>query len=394
VLEYFLCRDEEVHWPEGYLLFPKWLKGGVKNGQELFRQKMAKCAKELTRKYGLDVTFKGNRKRKADRWSLVAPGIITNITEVEQHYQKAKKSFEEWENLAEGPQPLLASEALAAAKAELLEALKIYPNDLESHVLLARCYENLQAGDVSLQEIESTVRSSWEYLSGRHRAIEALRHLVEVKQEAPLQALVEYVNRNPALSQVGRCKQVLQKWFLPAIAERDPALAELRDLLNQLGATNDEAKLRKLVEGFLRLPCILEVVRESEAMMEAVSGFMTESGELDVSRIQELSKCRFDTIKEFQAYLRTTLRGIGKGHRAEDRPRRGPELPDSIRRRIKEMERVEQVLQNELGRKPSKDELEEALKVQLKWGPDDLKEMMPYRRRPQGKRRPRPPKDM
>jgi DNA-directed RNA polymerase specialized sigma subunit len=107
-----------------------------------------------------------------------------------------------------------------------------------------------------------------------------------------------------------------------------------------------------------------------------------------------LSKRRFDTVKEFQAYLRATLRGIGEGHRAEDNPGRGPELPESIRRKMRQLSRVQQDLQGELGREPSQGEIEEALKERLKWGPDDLNEMLPHRRRPQGKPRARPPKGM
>ncbi|MCX5684063.1 MAG: sigma 54-interacting transcriptional regulator [Planctomycetota bacterium] len=394
VLEYFLWKNEDVRWVEGHLIFPRWLIKGVKNGQELFRQKMTKCSKALMEKHSLAVRFEGNLKDKSDRWKLVAPRITTNITEAKEHYQKSRKLFEEWEALAGGPQPLLANETLASAKTELLEALNIYPNHLESHVLLARCYENLQVGDVSPQEIESTIQSSWEYLSDRHTTVERLRKLADAKQEAPLRALVEYVNRHSALSQVERCEQVLRKWFLPALAERDPALAELRDLLGQLGATNDETTLRNLVKRLLHLPYVLEVIQESAVLMEAVSGFMTDSGKPDVSRIQALSKLRFNTIEEFQSYLRTTLRGIGKGHRAEDSPRQGPELPASIRRKIEQLNRVQQDLQNELRQKPSEHELEEALKARMKWGPDDLKEMMPYRRRPKGKPRAKPPKGM
>jgi transcriptional regulator with AAA-type ATPase domain/tetratricopeptide (TPR) repeat protein len=394
LLEYFLWRNDWVRWPEGHLVFPMWLNEGVKNGQKLFREKVDKCAKILVERYGLNVKFQPNRKRNAERWNLLAPGLTTNITEADEHYQKAKKLFEEWKTLAAGPQPLLANEKLVAAKATLLEALKIYPNHLESHVLLARCYENLQTGDVSPQEIESAIRPSWEFLDAEHKTLERLRRLDKDRPEAPLLALVAFVERHPALSQVGRCERILWTLLYPAIAERDPALAKLKNLLSQMGTTNDETTLRNLVELLLHLPCVLEVVKENDALMEAVSGFMTDSGELDVSRIQALSNLRFNTIEEFQAYLKTTLRGIGEEHRAEDSPRQGPVLPDSIRRKMEQLKRVQQNLQHELGRKPSEDELEEALKVRMTWGPDDLKEIMQYRRRPQRKQRARPPKGM
>ena len=392
LLEYFLNKNDWVHWTEGYLIFPGWRKRGVSDGRTLFRQKINKHSKTLREKHKVSVMFEGDRKRGAVRWRLVAPTPDTNIAEAEECYNKAEDHYKKGEESVRAEEPLFAAEAFAPAKERLLEALRIYPNHLQSHVLLAKCYHNLEPGTVSADEIAKTIRPSWEYLEARSRGLGELRRVVHHRKELELSALWSWIEDHLVYSQVHECAAYLWDLVMPALTASDPAFAELKDLLRRMGTATGEATLTELIGSFLELPCVQEVALVSEHRRGAITEmFYGESG-LDFSRLKTLSEVPCETVDDFKGYLATALDGIAEGLEERDRPRTAPKLPERLRRRLRQVEGVEQEMSNNLGRKPSEDELKDELKSRLRWGVSDIEEVLELRRRPRRKRRPKPPK--
>jgi len=313
ILEYFVCKNDWVHWTEGYLIFPGWLKENVRDRRELFRRKITSSTSSLASQCRLNLNFDRRPQRAVREWRLVGPSIVSNIAQANEQYQKAEEEFSKGKELDAASGPLLKSQPFAQAKEEVLKALEIYPAHLKSQVLLAKCYEKLAAKDALTDEVENFIRPSWEYLEEMQVVFENLRQLTSKTQDRHLQTLLARVMREGVLSQAGKSAQTLWELVSESITARDPVLAEVLTQLKAIANAQDDSARGPLIDDFLRLQPVRDILPPGQDGWLGSSLFYTKSGKVDLSRIRRLLRMPFKGIEEFQAYFRAAILRMRKG---------------------------------------------------------------------------------
>jgi len=371
MLEYFLWKDDGVHWTEGYLIFPKWWENGVGKGRKLFREKTTRCPNYLREECGLEIVYQGNAPESADRWRLASHNLSSNIPEAKKQYEAAKLRFEKND--------------FVGAREGAIEAIGKYPNHLESHVLLARCYEKKGFKDISAEEIERLLRPSWRYLRGKREAIQSLREQASRKEDKELQGLLRYIESHPVLSQVEAHAAVLDKWVRTNIfTEEDTTLAELKTVLKAIVSSADDSARQERIGELLRFPCVEEVVSqvrvgERGGLDIAARLFYSQPGETDfTSRLGAMSKRNFDSVRQFQKYLRRSLEKVGR--QLQEELRWGSlGVPRDMVMKIRQVDQVERRLAQTLRRDPSDDELKKEIRESLGWDVEEIERVLECR---------------
>ena len=368
MLEYFLWKDGRVHWSEGYLIYRRWWRRGVKNPRDLFRRKKDEYTNILQRKFGVALEFEeATRDRQIHYWELVGHNLSTNISEAKIHYGNAARLFR--------------GEDFAGARAELTTALAKYPNHLESYLLLVRCYEKQGFEHVSAEEADRVLRPAWDCLTTRSEAIQSLRRVLAGESDRQLQLLLSWVDGHPTFSQVEAHAEVLDKFLRENVfTEEERILGELGPLLKAAAVDPDVSSRAARIREFLECPWVQNVVARVEKGQDMVLRlFYAFQEEPDfTSKLKTMSRMRFRTVGQFQSYLRKTLEAIRK-----DAPRElvkgAPAWPRDVIAKAKEVDKLEAALCHELGRMPSEDELREAIGTKFAWTQEEIEDVFRFR---------------
>ena len=360
MLEYFLWKNDSVHWTEGYLIYPGWSKllNGATDGQTQFTGKRTKC-RQNAEKHGLKIEFRKMKDAVAVWWELVTYNISTNITKAAPSYKDAEDLFDDdkWDE----------------ARKKLIETLKIYPNHLQSHLLLIRCYDKLppeKLANVDLQQLQSF----WFYLNNKCIIIDGIRRICsKKKKDKELQVfLLSLLNYQP-YSQLDELTELLWSWIVKMNLTKDETeIMKINRLLRDIRTAKNTTQQEEKIKAFCRIPCVAEILTD-EKLAEASSLLFFSRGSSDLieSRFQAVVTRSYKNMEDLQRFLRSTLGYLRKDLEKQERPTQFSQFGDyeKFDSDIKRLYEIEEKLRQELHKeKITDEELIEAAKKQTRWG--------------------------
>jgi tetratricopeptide (TPR) repeat protein len=369
--EYFVWRNNPVHWREGYLFYPTWLKkGGVRDGRKQFREKINTYAHYLKDNYGIRLEFKGDKSENAEYWRLINHNVTTNIPEAEKHYKEADR--------------LVQNGDFPGAKEELKEALRIYPNYLQSHLLLTRCYEEQGFENVTADELKDVLWPSWEYLKEKCAVLERMDDIASKKNNEGLRAFIKKLEYDPIYCGLKEHTKILGKWLIDRDDTEDAKLLlELEALLKITASTTDDSIKKEKIAAFCQIPCVKEVLLSMGKIWPVLIGTLfyadVENGLQDY-KLEAFARKSFRSVKDFQRYLRNALTSLKKALKAKG------VLPETTIfektvRLIEKVNQIEEKLRQERSKEITDDELAEEIETKLGWELEDIKEILFYRKK-------------
>jgi len=366
MLEYSLWKNDRVHWTEGYLIFPGWrsLPDGATNGRNQFRQKTTKC-KQAAEKCGLKIEFTKTKDENTVWWELVTYNISTNITKAKSHYKEAKELFDD--------------DKWGDARKKLLKALKAYPNHLQSHLLLVRCYEKQGPKKLSAAQLRELL-SSWHYLDGKCTAINDIRRICSKKKEdKELQAFLSSLLNGPLYSQLEGLTDVLFGWIMKGeLSEDEILIMEVNKLLREIRTAKKTTQQEEKIKAFCRIPCVAEILTSDTKLAEVSGLLFFSSAEDDVvaPRFQAIVRRTYKSKKELQKSLRNTLVYLRKDLQRQERLQ---QLGGSkkIANDVKRLDEFKEELCQKLHRERITDEeLIQAVEAVYRWDREYVKRLL------------------
>lgn len=375
MLEHFLWRKKPVHWLEGYLIFPNWQKkkDPIANGRNQFRLRKDSCTRVLGRKFGIELEFRGNKPQKADTWELVKHNLSTNMPKAEDHYCKAQEAF--------------GNHDFHKTKTDLLEALKAYPNQTDSQLLLVEYCEEQGFENVSDDEIDSLLLNSWASLKQRSDGLKKICDFYGETKNEELRIAISVIQHDPVYFRLKVHKEILGKWLAKGtFTEDDKIILELSNVLNAIVAAETKAEQEEKKEAFCKIPWVEEIITSHPVWAERVAVLLypeIEDG-LQSTRLQAMAN-RVTTITakdDFVKYFKNILRSIGKAMEAKQELPESDDFSKTISQ-IKKLKRVEEDLCQKLSKsRITEEELIEEAHAKLHWGKEHIKHLVEIRKKP------------
>jgi tetratricopeptide (TPR) repeat protein len=377
MLEYFLWKKKPVHWLEGYLIFPRWRakKEGVTDGRNLFRQRKDGCERIL-KEYGLELEFKGDRKENAACWELVKHNLSTNIQDADGYCRKAEELFKNGN--------------LPAARVEVDRALKIYPNHLESHLLVAKCCEHQGFGNVSAGEVREVLLPSWQCLKDRGDALNYIGRIYSGEEDKDVRVFLSELQNSLIHLELRQRAMVLGAWLdKRKLTDDEVILAEINTILNGIVSTKNTALMGEQIEAFCRIECVNDVILSMWpiGLRLATALLIPESEEgLATKRLEAMAKRAFKSVKDFKRYLRNNFISLAKAMQAKGTLSQKLSESDDFRKIVRQIQQIDQV-EEKLCQKLSRqnigdDQLVEEIQANYDWGIEHIRYLLQVRKRP------------